>query len=95
MTVVDDEVQICSTRLILAAVIYGLSRDVPQDNRLLEDVLELCHIVDRGACLMDSSFPLSDFLPSDFFEAMLLHGSVEMLNDALVDAVEVSVSQRS
>ena len=53
VAVMDDEVQICSTRFILAAVIYGLSRDVPQEDRSLEDVLEHCHIVDHGAFLMD------------------------------------------
>ena len=80
-----------STSTVLAAVSYVLTGDVSQDDCPLEDALELCYIGHYGTGLMDPLLPLRDFLPAGFCEALPSQGTIEMLDDALGDTVQVTI----
>eukprot|EP00061_Rhincodon_typus_P018089 g47112.t1 len=62
VAVVDDELNIRTTRLVFATVVDVCTGDVFQDDRPPKDLLKLSHIICRGARVMDPLFPLLDFL---------------------------------
>ena len=95
VAVVDDEVDgsvaTIPTPTILAAVIDVLAGNTSLDDRPLQDALKLCYIVYWGTCLMDPLLPLRDFLPEGFCGALPPQDTLEVLDDALSDAVQVTI----
>ena len=52
-----------ATKVVLAAVIYVVACDIPQDYcSSLENLFQFSHIVDRYASFMDLCFPLLYFI---------------------------------
>ena len=88
-----DELYSRSAGLVIATVIDCFTGDVAQDNCPHKYLLEISHVIDRGTGLVDSLFPVLDFLSPGGGEALFPQSILEMFNHSLGDAVEVTISK--
>lgn len=54
MTVVDDDLNTVIFSLVFIGIVDVLAGDVPHDDRMLKDPLQIRHILSSSLCLMDS-----------------------------------------